>query len=258
MPQGRGWSQPLFDRRKNALLAYQQTLLLQPVFKARFLEAFLRFFEAREQAKSLFNELHFALHICDARPRPFQLQAQLGLLCARARITLHEAFQQQRQLLTTLCEFRDFVLTKYFNTGNNFSRRQIQDIACLVLHHGRIWYGPFDRVVLLRRMVRSDQEGHLRAALQHMLEHALMGFDRLLSDWIDSKCIAKALNDRGLPCASAAHQNIQVAVEVQSDAVKESTLPCQCNKLRMRLGLSIAVQAYARIWIEKCLPQTFN
>jgi len=55
-----------------AFFPYEKTLLLQALFKSRFLEALLRLFETRERREPFIERLHLAANINYSTARAFK------------------------------------------------------------------------------------------------------------------------------------------------------------------------------------------
>ena len=87
------------------------------------------------------------------------------------------------------------MLTEYLDARDHVTRRQVQNVAMLVLDHGRVWNSPLDGVVVPGWMMRSHQQRHLGAALQDVFQNALVCLAGFFPKRIDRQGVAQALDD---------------------------------------------------------------
>ena len=70
--------------------------------------------------------------------------------------------------------------------------------------------------------------------------------------------VAEAFYQPRFASAAAADQNVQVAVEMKPDVIKEAAFPGDGEEFGVRLWRGIAVQADSGAWIEEGLAQALD
>ena len=106
--------------------------------------------------------------------------------------------------------------------------------------------------------MRSHKQADLRAGLQDVADHALMGLPRFFAERVETERIAYAFDHRRFAGAPSADQHIKVFVQMHDGVAKEPPFPSHREKLGMGFGIRIAVQADAGGRVEKCLTERLD
>ena len=85
-----------------------------------------------------------------------------------------------------------------------------------------------------------------------------MGLPRFLAERVQTERIAYAFDHRRFAGAPSADQHIEVFIEMHGGVSQEPAFPGHREKLGMRFGVRIAVQADAGVRVEKCLTERLD
>src|SRR5690625_1002957 len=92
-----------------------------------------------------------------------------------------------------------------------------------------------------------------------MPDEPLVRFAGLVSKWVKPQYGSNTFDDGRLACSAAAHEHVEVRVQVNACTIEESSsFPCDCDKLRVLKTAIGRAQPDTRTGIEKGLLYAFD
>jgi hypothetical protein len=150
------------------------------------------------------------------------------------------------------------MLTIDLYTWHDVARRKIEYLPLHIPYYRGIGESAFDTIDALRRTIRLHEKRDLRAALEHMTDNALVDFAGIFPEWLQPKDIAQTLNHCRFSRPTAADNDVQVLVEMDSLLIEEAPLPGYGYEFNMLLRWRIGGKTDARDGVEERLPEPLN